>query len=189
MNPWQYTEAGIKACTWLREMSSCSCLTVLPGPAWLLLNKICTPFSRSLYFEIKYKHIPIPVRVPRMPNLIPMSEGDFSPAWTWKCQLYVYIHKFLMILQRWNIYTYHPIHAFTFRFLRRCHANLFPELFSFHITSQGNMCPDKTPDIFSIPHGLRPNLLAIHSSAGGIWNLSLPPVCERGEIPTEDTQR
>ena len=35
---------------WLREISSCSCLTFLPGPAWLLLNKICTPFSRSLYF-------------------------------------------------------------------------------------------------------------------------------------------
>ena len=27
----------------------------------------------------QYTHIPIPVRVPRMPNLIPMSEGDFSP--------------------------------------------------------------------------------------------------------------
>ena len=34
----------------MREISSCSCLTFLPGPAWLLLNKICTPFSRSLYF-------------------------------------------------------------------------------------------------------------------------------------------
>ena len=37
------------ACMWLREISSCSCLTFLTGPAWLLLNKICTPFSRSLY--------------------------------------------------------------------------------------------------------------------------------------------
>ena len=26
-------------CTWLREISSCSCLTVLPGPAWVLLSK------------------------------------------------------------------------------------------------------------------------------------------------------
>ena len=32
----------------MREISSRSCLTVLPGPAWPLLNKICTPFSRSL---------------------------------------------------------------------------------------------------------------------------------------------
>ena len=34
---------------WLREMSSCSWLTVLPVPAWLLLNKTCPPFSRPLY--------------------------------------------------------------------------------------------------------------------------------------------
>ena len=27
--------------TWLREISSSSCLTFLPGPAWVLLNKIC----------------------------------------------------------------------------------------------------------------------------------------------------
>ena len=33
-------EIGQKACTWLREISSCSCSTVLPRPAWLLLNKI-----------------------------------------------------------------------------------------------------------------------------------------------------
>ena len=31
------------------SLLACSCLTVLPGPAWLLLNKICIPFSRSLY--------------------------------------------------------------------------------------------------------------------------------------------
>ena len=30
-------------------MSSCSCLTVLPGPAWLLLNKLCKPLFRALY--------------------------------------------------------------------------------------------------------------------------------------------
>ena len=27
--------------TWLGEISSCSSLTVLPGPTWVLLNKIC----------------------------------------------------------------------------------------------------------------------------------------------------
>ena len=43
------TEHRLKACMWLQEISSCSCLTFLPGPAWLLLNKICTPFIRSLY--------------------------------------------------------------------------------------------------------------------------------------------
>ena len=25
----------------------------LPGPAWLLLNKICKPFSRSLYIKLE----------------------------------------------------------------------------------------------------------------------------------------
>ena len=44
------TEFGQKDGTWLREISSCSWVTALPGPAWLLLNKICTPFSRSLYY-------------------------------------------------------------------------------------------------------------------------------------------
>ena len=43
------TELPKNVCTWLREISSCSCLTFLPVPAWLLLNKICTPFSLSLY--------------------------------------------------------------------------------------------------------------------------------------------
>ena len=33
----------------MREISSYSCLAFLPGSAWLLLNKICTPFSLSLY--------------------------------------------------------------------------------------------------------------------------------------------
>ena len=33
------TERQIKVCMWLREISSCSCLTFLPGPAWVLLSK------------------------------------------------------------------------------------------------------------------------------------------------------
>ena len=37
------------ACTWLGEISTCSCLTALPGPAWVLLSKICKPFAGSLY--------------------------------------------------------------------------------------------------------------------------------------------
>ena len=31
------TEHPEKVCTWLRDICSCSCLTVLPGPAWVLL--------------------------------------------------------------------------------------------------------------------------------------------------------
>ena len=41
----------LKTCTWLREISSCSSLTALPGPAWVLLSKICILFSRSLYLS------------------------------------------------------------------------------------------------------------------------------------------
>ena len=36
-------------CTWLGEISSCSFLTVLPGPAWVLLNKFCKEYISSLY--------------------------------------------------------------------------------------------------------------------------------------------
>ena len=42
------TKPGIKVYMWLREFSSCSCLTVLPGPAWLLLNKIFIPLFWDL---------------------------------------------------------------------------------------------------------------------------------------------
>ena len=35
------TEMRFNICTWFGEISSCSCLTVLPGPAWVLLSKIC----------------------------------------------------------------------------------------------------------------------------------------------------
>ena len=33
----------------LQEISSCSCSTALPGPAWVLISKIYLLFSRSLY--------------------------------------------------------------------------------------------------------------------------------------------
>ena len=36
-----HTEMRFNLCTWLGEISSCSFLTVLPGPAWVLLNKFC----------------------------------------------------------------------------------------------------------------------------------------------------
>ena len=35
------TEMRFILCTWLGELSSCSCLTVLPGPAWVMLKKFC----------------------------------------------------------------------------------------------------------------------------------------------------
>ena len=42
------TETNKKACTWLREFCSCSCLTVLPGLAWVLFSKIYIPFCSPL---------------------------------------------------------------------------------------------------------------------------------------------
>ena len=36
-----------EACAWLWEISSSSCLSDLPGPAWLLLNKTCIPCSKD----------------------------------------------------------------------------------------------------------------------------------------------
>ena len=44
-----YTEMRFILCTWLGEIYSCCCLTVLPGPAWVLLNKICKEYISSLY--------------------------------------------------------------------------------------------------------------------------------------------
>ena len=45
----RYTEGEIKVCTWLREISSCSCFTALPGPAWVLLTKANKPLFPPLY--------------------------------------------------------------------------------------------------------------------------------------------
>ena len=38
----------------MREISSCSCLTTLPDPAWVLLSKVCIHFTRVLQ---NYKHL------------------------------------------------------------------------------------------------------------------------------------
>ena len=46
------------ACVWGREISSCSCLTFLPGPAWLLLNKMCIPLFWALYLSNIYLRTP-----------------------------------------------------------------------------------------------------------------------------------
>ena len=44
-----YTDAREMACMWLGEFSSCSWLTFLQVPAWVLLNWIYKPFPGSLY--------------------------------------------------------------------------------------------------------------------------------------------
>ena len=40
-------------CMWFGEICSCSCLTVLPGSAWVLLNTICKDKMSSLYIFLK----------------------------------------------------------------------------------------------------------------------------------------
>ena len=49
-----FTEPRKSFGTWLREVSSCSCLTYLPGPAWVLLSKICKDFFSALYIQLLY---------------------------------------------------------------------------------------------------------------------------------------
>ena len=44
--------------TWLREISSYSCLTFLSGPAWVLLSKICKDLFSALYYN-SYRQINI----------------------------------------------------------------------------------------------------------------------------------
>ena len=48
-----FTEPRKSLGTWLREISSCSCLTFLPGPAWVLLSKICKEFLGSVVLILK----------------------------------------------------------------------------------------------------------------------------------------
>ena len=47
------TETANKDGTWLREMSSCCCLTTAGKTRQLLLNKIYIPSLPSLYNELK----------------------------------------------------------------------------------------------------------------------------------------
>ena len=44
-HPTRLIQRSASVCTRLREVCSCSCLPVLPGPAWVLLSKICLLFS------------------------------------------------------------------------------------------------------------------------------------------------
>ena len=50
-----YTRKRIMVGTWLREISSCSYLTVLSGFAWVLQNKIYQSFFSPLYLQTSTK--------------------------------------------------------------------------------------------------------------------------------------
>ena len=72
------TEHPENVCTWLREMSSCPCLTVLPGPAWVLLSNTNKPLFPPLYCTnnsvsiIQAKQVILPVA----PAECGREEGD-----------------------------------------------------------------------------------------------------------------
>ena len=65
----------------LRGFCSCSCLTALPGPAWVLISKIYQPFSSSLYsFSKRNLLLYTPEKylsskdLPRISRVLPSSE-------------------------------------------------------------------------------------------------------------------
>ena len=79
-----HTEPRKSLGTWLREMSSCSCLTFLPGPASVLLSKICKDFFSALYFF-------------RVPCIIPQhktSRDSATVGISYTTQLYAHIEQF-----------------------------------------------------------------------------------------------
>ena len=47
------TEMSEIICTWLREVCSCCSLTVLPGPAWVLLNHV---LQRILLISVELRY-------------------------------------------------------------------------------------------------------------------------------------
>ena len=55
MRATTYTGPPEKNLYVVAKNSSCSCLTVLPGPAWLLLNKICIPLFRAVYLSRTFR--------------------------------------------------------------------------------------------------------------------------------------
>ena len=80
-------------CTWFNEICSCSCLHVLPGPAWVLLSKIYKPFMGSLYIGL-WKAKGVNMRRPQeslcllirsfvLFTTFTMLKIDFSPPEIW----------------------------------------------------------------------------------------------------------
>ena len=76
----------------MREISSCSCLTVLPGPAWVLISKTCKPLFAPLFIigcETLFALVPYL----RCDSLLPSSLSPLATA---------FIHVFLLILSPGN---------------------------------------------------------------------------------------
>ena len=84
------TEVEIKAGTWLREISSCSCLTVLPGPAWLLLSKTYKPLFPPLYgsYLLRLFGLLLLTKTTRCGSLATMSKYEVNAFRSlWSCSV------------------------------------------------------------------------------------------------------
>ena len=92
------TEPGIKACMWLREISSCSCLTVLPERAWLLLNKICIPLFRALY-NMSRTYSSVPSYIVQEFRFLLLSKAEYVVLEDALCRV---ILSLPLILPLWN---------------------------------------------------------------------------------------
>ena len=103
-----HKEIPLKDCMWLREFSSCSCLTALPGPclAWVLLSKTYKPFCSPLYIRIlgtnhSFLHRP-KVRLTCSPLPWALTSAHTVPwlcsqSWTWHLPPSLYQYTWLLV--------------------------------------------------------------------------------------------
>ena len=69
-------------CTWFGEFCSCSSLTALPGPAWVLLNWSCKELISSLY-KSNDSHCKMVNEVSDMIELIKLEPGGLACILLW----------------------------------------------------------------------------------------------------------
>ena len=51
------TEPEKKVCTWSGDLNYCSCLPVLPGPAWVLLSNVLHTFISGSVEDERNKNV------------------------------------------------------------------------------------------------------------------------------------
>ena len=70
------------ACTWFGEICSCCCVTVLLGPAWVLLSKIYKPFAGSLYRPCNFSYFVVPLLCPaeEVSSRVKPDQSSLTPA-------------------------------------------------------------------------------------------------------------
>ena len=75
------TEMRLILCTWFGEFCSCCSLTALPGPAWVLLNRIGKELISSLYKGPLYIEIQLKVNIT---NLLRLCRALTWTSITWR---------------------------------------------------------------------------------------------------------